>query len=259
VRRWAAGLEYLGTAYAGWQAQAERPSVQAQLEAALSAVADHPLKTQAAGRTDAGVHAAGQVVHFDSAAPRGPYAWLLGANSRLPPDIALRWVREVPAHFDARHSALARRYRYVIHNHRARSALAMNRAAWITDELDATSMHQAAQALLGEQDFSAFRAAECQSATPMREVQEVSVARRGEYVVLDIRANAFLHHMVRNIAGSLIEIGRGRRPSSWIAELLAARDRRLAAATAPACGLYFLGPIYPAAFELPPPAEPRFP
>ncbi|MBX6421301.1 MAG: tRNA pseudouridine(38-40) synthase TruA [Nevskia sp.] len=255
MTRWAAGLEYLGTAYSGWQAQTDRPSVQAQVEAALSAVADHPVRTQAAGRTDAGVHAAGQVVHFDSAAPRSAYAWVLGANSRLPRDIGLRWIREVPARFDARRSAVARRYRYLIHNHRSRSALAMNRAAWITHELDAGAMHRAAQVLIGEHDFSAFRAAECQSSTPMREVQEVSVKRHGEYVVLDIRANAFLHHMVRNIAGALIAVGQGRQREAWIAELLAARDRTRAAATAPACGLYFLGPVYPAAFGLPPPVE----
>jgi tRNA pseudouridine38-40 synthase len=259
VSRWAAGLEYLGFAYAGWQAQQERPSVQAALEAALSSVADHPVQIMAAGRTDAGVHAYGQVVHFDSDARRAPYAWLLGTNTRLPPDLSLRWIREVPADFDARRSAVARRYRYVIHNHRARSALLAGRAAWVIRELDVGAMHRAAQALIGEQDFSAFRAAECQSNTAMRNLHALSVRRQRDFVVLDVQANAFLHHMVRNIAGVLIEIGQNRRPEGWCAEVLASRDRTRAGMTAPAQGLYFVGPLYPAEFGLPTPAEPWFP
>ena len=259
VARWAAGIEYLGGRYGGWQAQQDRASVQAELEAALSSVADHPVRTQAAGRTDAGVHAFGQVVHFDSTAPRSVYAWVLGTNSRLPPDVSVRWVREVPADFSARHSAFMRSYRYVIHNHRARSALLAERASWITPALDATAMHRAAQALLGERDFSAYRAAECQSSTPMRNVESITVFRRGDFVVMDIRANAFLHHMVRNIMGVLLEIGQARRAESWAAEVLEGRDRSRGGMTAPGQGLYFMGPEYPEGFGLPGPAQPWFP
>lgn len=259
MRRWAAAVEYLGTHYAGWQAQASQPSVQAALEEALSSVAAHRVATVCAGRTDAGVHALGQVVHFESDAARSPYAWLLGSNSRLPPDISLRWVQPVAAEFDARRSAVARRYRYVIHNERGRSALLSGRATWFAHPLAAEPMHRAAQALLGENDFSAFRAAECQSTTPMRNLQSIAVTRRGSFVVIDVRANAFLHHMVRNIAGALLEVGHGKRPEAWIGELLAGRDRTRAGMTAPAAGLYFLGPEYPADWGVPGPAEPWFP
>lgn len=233
--------------------------MQGELERALSLVADHAVQTQAAGRTDAGVHAYGQVVHFDSAAPRSVYAWVLGTNSRLPPDISVRWVQPVGAGFSARHSALMRSYRYVVHNHRARSALLAQRATWITPQLDAAAMHCAAQALLGERDFSAYRAAECQSSTPMRFVDAINVWRSGEFVVMDIRANAFLHHMVRNIMGVLLEIGQGRRAESWAGEVLEGRDRSRAGMTAPAAGLYFVGPEYPSQFGLPGPAQPWFP
>lgn len=257
--RWAAGVEYFGAGFGGWQVQKDRSSIQAEVEAALSTVADHPVHTQAAGRTDAGVHAFCQVVHFDSAAARRPYAWLLGANTRLPPQVSLRWVQPVPADFDARRSALSRRYRYVVHNQRWRSALLADRAAWVARSLDADAMHGAAQALLGEHDFSAFRAADCQSRSVHRNVQEIAVWRRNDFVVLDIRANAFLHHMVRNIMGVLLEIGQGRRPPEWAAQVLAGRDRTRAAMTAPAPGLYFLGPEYPAAYCLPSPAQAWFP
>lgn len=259
MSRWAAGVEYLGTQYSGWQAQAHRPSVQSALEAGLSSVAAHPVATVCAGRTDAGVHACGQVVHFDSDAARSPYAWLLGTNSRLSPDVSLSWVQPVSDDFDARRSAFARQYRYVIQNQRGRSALLNGRAAWLPHRLEAEPMHRAAQALLGENDFSAYRAAECQSHTPMRNLQSIAVFRTGDFVVMDVRANAFLHHMVRNIMGVLIEIGQGRRPESWTAELLAGRDRTKAGVTAPAQGLYFLGPEYPARFALPGPARPWFP
>jgi tRNA pseudouridine38-40 synthase len=198
-------------------------------------------------------------VHFDSDAPRTPYAWLLGGNRLLPPDLSLRWVQVVAPEFHARHSAVARSYRYVIHNHRARSAWLGDRATWFVYPLDAEAMHRAAQPLLGEQDFSAFRAAECQSPTPMRNVHRATVWRHGDFVVFDITANAFLHHMVRNIAGTLLEIGQGRAPESRAAELLAGRDRRLAPATAPAQGLYFAGPDYPAHFGLPSAPTPWFP
>ncbi len=259
MTRWAAAVEYLGTRYSGWQIQATRPSVQGELETALSSVADRPVATICAGRTDAGVHALGQVVHFDTDAVRSPYAWLLGVNSRLPSEVSLRWVQPAPEDFDARRSATSRRYRYVIHNHRARAALLGGRATWIPHALDAEVMHRAAQALLGENDFSAFRASECQSNTPMRNLQEIRLFRRGDFVVLDIRANAFLHHMVRNIMGVLIEIGQSRRGEPWAGELLADRDRTQGGITAPAEGLYFIGPEYPERFAIPGPAHPWFP
>jgi tRNA pseudouridine38-40 synthase len=252
MTRWAVGLEYIGTRYRGWQAQAPGiVSLQDEFERALAKVADHPVALSAAGRTDAGVHAFQQVAHFDSDARRTPYAWLLGTNRVLPPDLSLRWVQPVTVDFHARHAAIARSYRYVIHNQRARSAWLADRAAWIVYPLDAVAMHRAAQALLGERDFSAYRASECQSPTPMRNVRRIHAWRRDDFVVLDITANAFLHHMVRNIAGVLIEIGQGRRPEPWAAELLEGRDRRRGPATAPAQGLYFAGPDYPARFELP--------
>jgi tRNA pseudouridine38-40 synthase len=247
-----AGIEFLGTAYSGWQAQRHAPSVQAAVERALAAVANHPIETVAAGRTDAGVHGFQQVIHFDSDAPRSPYAWLLGANSNLPDDVSVRWVQPAAPGFHARYVATARRYRYIIHTGRARSGLLAGRAAWYKADLDAAAMHRAAQALLGENDFSAFQDAECQSPTPMRNVLSVSVERRGTFVAVDVRANAFLHHMVRTIVGTLYEVGAGRRPEAWVGEVLASRDRRLAGENAPACGLYFLGAEYPAEFAVPP-------
>jgi tRNA pseudouridine38-40 synthase len=260
IRRWAVGLEYLGSGFRGWQAQASAvPSVQAAFESAIGEVAAHRIQLQGAGRTDAGVHAFGQVGHFDSSAARSAYAWSLGSNRLLPGDLSLRWVREVPGNFHARHEAIARNYRYVIHNQRERSAWLGGRTTWVPRPLDAASMHRAAQRLVGSHDFSAFRASECQSATPVRSLMSISVRRVGSCLVLDMRANAFLHHMVRNITGSLIEIGLERRLEQWMTELLEGRDRRLAAATAPAEGLYFVGPEYDASWALPPPPSPWFP
>lgn len=259
MTRWAVCVAYDGTAFSGWQRQPQVASVQAEVEAALGAVAGHVVEVACAGRTDAGVHALGQVVSFDSPAPRSPRAWVLGGNTHLAPSVSLAWAQAVPEHFHARFSARARRYRYVIWNDEARCALATPRAAWIPWRLDARVMHQAAQTLLGEQDFSAFRAAQCQSRTPMRCVFDIRVWRHGSFVVTDICANAFLYHMVRNIVGSLIEVGQGRRPVAWIAELMRGRDRRLAAATAPAGGLVFLGPEYAPHFALPPLPQPWFP
>lgn len=251
MNRWAAAVEYDGARYAGWQAQQHANSVQAELQAALSRVADHPVEVVAAGRTDAGVHGYFQVVHFDSRASRSGYAWLLGSNSGLPADIALRWVQPVRSDFHARHSARSRAYRYLIHNARHRSALLAGRAAWVTWALDADAMHAAAQVLVGELDFSAFRDSECQSRSPMRQVQHLAVSRHGDLVVLDIRANAFLHHMVRNIAGTLMQVGGGRRTPEWVAQVLASRQRTQAGMNAPACGLYFVDVEYPAEFGIP--------
>lgn len=249
--RWAVGVEYDGAPYAGWQAQPHAPSVQAELERALSGVANHGVQVHAAGRTDAGVHALGQVVHFDSPATRKPYAWVLGCNTTLPGSISVRWAQLVSADFHARYSARARSYRYVIFNARARSAVFAPRSAWWSYALDADAMHTAAQHLLGEQDFSSFRAAECQSRTPMRRMDAISVRRNGSFVVVDITANAFVHHMVRNIVGSLFQVGQGKRSADWMAELLAARDRKVAGMTAPAAGLYLTHVSYPDDFEIP--------
>lgn len=258
--RWAVGVEYLGLRYAGWQAQSDGPvAVQSELEAALSSVADHPIAVTAAGRTDAGVHAFGQVIHFDSEARRSPYAWVLGSNTRLPEDISVRWVQPVSHEFHARYGALERRYRYIVYNQRARSALLLGRATWVPRELDEARMQEAVQQLIGEHDFSAFRAAECQSPSPIREIKAATVWRKDDLVVLDILANAFLHHMVRNIMGVLMEIGLGQRAPQWATEVLASRDRRQAGMTAPAQGLYFVGPRYADHWQLPSPGRPWFP
>ena len=251
TRRIAVGIEYDGARYAGWQRQAEVGSVQAEVEKALGAVADHAIAATCGGRTDAGVHALGQVVHFDTAAVRSMRGWALGANTHLPPDIAVLWAAEVPHEFHARYSALARTYRYLIQNRGVRPALARQRACWIHQPLDAAAMHEAAQCLPGEHDFSAFRAAECQSRSAVRRLDRISVVRSGDCVVIEVAANAFLHHMVRNIAGTLIAVGLGERPPRWVADALASRDRRQAGITAPAGGLYFLRIEYPRHFGLP--------
>ena len=249
--RIAVGIEYDGERYAGWQRQREVRSVQAEVERALSAVANHPVEATCGGRTDAGVHAVGQVAHFDTTAERPLRGWTLGANTHLPPDIAVLWSHPVPPGFHARYSALSRSYRYVIQNRAVRPALARQRACWVHQPLDAAAMHEAAQCLVGEHDFSAFRAAECQSRTPIRRLDRIGVSRSGDRVVLEVTANAFLHHMVRNIAGTLIAVGRGEQRAEWVAEALATRDRRAAGITAPPGGLYFLRIEYPLDFGLP--------
>ncbi len=251
--RIAVGIEYDGTAYAGWQTQQSAPSVQQVLQAALSGVADEPINITCAGRTDAGVHARWQVAHFDTQAQRSTRGWMLGANTDLPRDVSIAWCRPVPAHFHARYSAEARTYRYVILNRIVRSALAEKRAAAIHKPLDHERMSAAAAALCGEHDFSAFRSSTCQAHSPIRRMEQLTVARRGDWIIIDATANAFLHHMVRNIAGLLIAVGRGDAPPGWAREVLEGRDRRLGAATAPAEGLYFWAVRYSAAFGLPDP------
>ncbi|HEY4213802.1 MAG TPA: tRNA pseudouridine(38-40) synthase TruA [Steroidobacteraceae bacterium] len=251
--RFAIGIEYAGTAYAGWQTQQSAPSVQAAIESALSSVANEPIDVTCAGRTDAGVHARWQVAHFDTAATRSLRSWVLGANSDLPRDISLGWCRPVPMHFHARYSAEARTYRYFILNTTTRAALAEKRAALVHKPLDVEPMTQAAIALCGEHDFSAFRSSQCQAHSPIRRMERLTVERRGNWVIVDATANAFLHHMVRNIVGLLITVGRGERPPSWANEVLEVRDRRLSAPTAPAEGLYFWAVRYPTAFGLPDP------
>jgi tRNA pseudouridine38-40 synthase len=249
--RFAMGLEYDGNSYRGWQTQASASSVQAQVEKALSFVAGHPIEVYAAGRTDAQVHATCQVIHFDANVDRGERGWVLGACTELPDDIASLWIKSVPEHFHARYSAESRSYRYVILNRLVRPSLERARMCWERRPLDAPAMHLAAQALIGEHDFSSFRAAECQSSTPMRRVEQIAVERDDHLVSLTVTANAFLHHMVRNIVGVLLAIGRGERPIEWAGEVLAAKDRRAGGVTAPPQGLYLSGVRYPSEFGLP--------
>lgn len=251
MARIAVGVEYDGRSFSGWQAQLEVPSVQQALQAALTEVCNHPVEITGAGRTDAGVHARDQVAHFESSADRTERALLLGANSNLPPGVALRWVRHVPAHFHARYSATARSYRYCIFNRPTRSALAAGRATWVYQPLQVEPMIEAARMLVGTHDFSAFRAAECQAKSPVRNLSQLELRRVGDFVLLEVTANAFLHHMVRNIAGMLIHVGRGEAPPGIAAELLAGRDRRVAPATAAAAGLYLWRVHYPEVFGLP--------
>jgi tRNA pseudouridine38-40 synthase len=243
--------EYDGSDYRGWQRQGEARTVQREIEDALSFVANHTVKVTAAGRTDAGVHACGQVLHIETDARRENHAWLFGANSRLPQDISLRWCSPVADDFNARFSAQSRSYRYVILNRPLRSGLWGKRCAWVCQPIDAARMHEAAQALLGEHDFAAFRAAGCQARTSVREVREIAVHRHQDLVVLEITANGFLHNMVRIIAGSLLRIGKREHPGVWLQELLRGRDRRASGATAPAHGLYLSAVSYPPRFAIP--------
>ena len=249
--RIALGIEYEGTDFCGWQRLSHGPSIQTAVEQALSFVADEPIEVTCAGRTDSGVHALCQVVHFDTQAPRSERGWMLGVNSRLPASVALRWAKPVPDKFHARFSAQARRYRYVILNRPMRPALDARFVTWERMPLDADTMREAANALLGENDFSAFRSAQCQANTAMRNMQEIDVRRHGDRIEIQIQANAFLHHMVRNIIGSLLPVGRGERPREWIAELLDGKDRTAAGPTAAASGLTFLKPLYAHGFGLP--------
>jgi tRNA pseudouridine38-40 synthase len=253
--RIAIGIEYDGTAYNGWQRQRSGLGVQERLEQAIAGVADEPVEVTCAGRTDAGVHASGQVAHFDTVAERSERGWLLGANSNLPGDICVTWVKPVGNEFHARFSATARRYRYCILNRLVRSALYRRRAWWVHQDLDHRRMHDAAQALLGEHDFSAFRAAGCQASKAVREVTGISVIRDGDWIVLDITANAFLQHMVRNIAGTLVAIGRGDEDTDWAGRVLAGRDRSGAGMAAPPHGLTLVRVYYPGAFGIPAPFE----
>jgi tRNA pseudouridine38-40 synthase len=250
-RRVAAIVEYDGTEFAGWQSQEHAASIQDAVQAAISFVAGEPVVAICAGRTDSGVHAAGQVIHFDTGAIRTPRAWVLGANTRLSPAIALQWAGEVASGFHARHTAIRRIYRYCILNRSARSALQRARAAWIHRPLDAAAMQTAAQALIGEHDFSAFRSVECQSKTAIRRIERIEVRRQGDYLWLEITANAYLHHMVRNIVGTLLDVQSAADPAAAMARVLGLADRRLAGATAPAAGLYLWRVEYPAIYGIP--------
>jgi tRNA pseudouridine38-40 synthase len=254
--RIAIGLEYVGTGFAGWQTQEQVRTVQPCLERSLARIADHPVAVVCAGRTDAGVHALGQVAHFDTGAARSPRAWVLGVNGDLPADISITWARPVPRHFHARYSVSSRTYRYLILNRSARSALASGRAGVIHRPLEVERMRAAAVRLTGEHDFSAFRAAECQARSPVRRLYDLSMERSGDWIYIDLTANAFLHHMARNLVGLLIEIGRGDAEPEWATTVLEGRDRTKGAPTAPAEGLYLYRVNYPAAFGLPVPGEP---
>ena len=249
--RYALGIEYDGSPFLGWQRHGGGPTVQAAVETALSHVADAALLVVCSGRTDAGVHAACQVVHFDSVATRDARAWVLGSNTRLPPSVRMLWCQPVADDFHARYGARARSYRYRILNRAIAPAMQRQFLSWERRPLDAAAMHRAAQPLLGEHDFSAFRTAQCQARHPNRALHSINVTRIDEQLVIDVQANAFLHHMVRNIVGSLVLVGRGEQPESWPGELLAGRNRTLAGPTAPAAGLVFLGPKFPAAWCLP--------
>lgn len=249
--RIAIGIEYDGTAYNGWQRQRAGTGVQERVEEALARVADEPVEAVCAGRTDTGVHASGQVAHFDTGAERSPRGWLLGANSNLPDDISVNWVQPVADDFHARYSALSRSYRYVILNRLVRSALFRRRAWWLHQPIDAGRMHAAAQALVGEHDFSAFRAAGCQAAHAVREITAISVRRQDDWILLEVTANAFLQHMVRNIAGTLAAIGAGEAPVDWAGTVLEGRDRRLGGVAAPPHGLTLVDVRYPQEFQLP--------
>jgi tRNA pseudouridine38-40 synthase len=256
--RIALGIEYDGHEFYGWQAQAGLTTIQGCLEAALSKVADESIQLFCAGRTDAGVHAVGQVVHFDTQAKRDIRAWTLGVNSNLPRSIVVNFAKEVDAEFHARFSARSRCYNYIIYNQTVRSAIWASRVTHYQRPLDADRMHEAAQSLLGEQDFSSFRSSQCESKTPMRCVHAVSVIRRGGFVMVEIEANAFLHHMVRNIVGVLIRIGAGLLPVSAMREILAAKDRTKAFETALPTGLYLSRVTYPDPYQFPFPEKPFF-
>ncbi|MFT3717966.1 tRNA pseudouridine(38-40) synthase TruA [Pseudorhodoferax sp.] len=249
--RLALGVSYAGQAYDGWQSQPSGNTVQDRLEAALRQFTQQRIGTVCAGRTDAGVHGLMQVVHFDTDLDRKEHAWVRGPNSFLPGDIAVHWARPVPADFHARASAIGRRYAYVLLESPVRPSVERGRVGWVFRPLDPAAMQAAAQQLLGEHDFSSFRAAECQARTPVKTMRRIEIARRGAYWRFEFEADAFLHHMIRNLMGCLLVIGKGDRPVDWMAEVLAARDRRAAAPTFAPDGLYFLGPVYAPHWGLP--------
>lgn len=251
--RIALGIEYDGNGFYGWQAQRDLPTIQSALENALANVANEPIHLFCAGRTDANVHATGQVVHFDTRAKRHIDAWIWGVNSHLSSSIVVKWAKAVDYSFHARFTAVARRYRYIIYNSPVRPAILHTRASWHYYPLMIDRMREASQYLLGEQDFSSFRASQCNSKSPMRCVNEFSIERHGDFVVVEIEANAFLHHMVRNIAGVLMKIGAGFKHPEWMHEVLLAKSRRAAAETASPEGLYLIQVRYPEPYIFPVP------
>ena len=249
--RIAAGIEYDGRPFCGWQFQNHSPSVQQEVEQAFSKVANHDVRVVCAGRTDTGVHAIDQVIHFDTDADRSNYSWLRGSNTNLPASVSVQWVKPVDDEFHARFSAQQRSYRYVICNRAGRSAVFSGLVTWNHLPLQIDRMQEAANYLLGEHDFSSFRAAGCQAKSPVRTIAKLELIQQGEFIVIDIEANAFLHHMVRNIAGVLMTIGCGEAEPEWAKQILEHRDRKLAGATASPCGLYLTRVAYPEHFEIP--------
>ena len=259
LTRVALGIEYDGNDFHGWQLQAhDQKTVQGALERALSVVADHPVRLFCAGRTDSGVHATEQVVHFDTSSVRDAKAWIRGTNAHLPDGVRVRWARDVAPDFHARFSATARRYLYVIDNRPVRPAIMNRQLSWHRWPLDVERMHEAGQYLLGENDFSSYRAAHCQSNTPFRNVHHLNVQRRGSLVIIDIKANAFLYHMVRNITGMLLTVGEGRQAPVWAKQVLEQHNRCAGGVTAPPNGLYLVGIDYPDEWGIPTP-EPQLP
>lgn len=250
-RRLALGVSYRGQSYLGWQSQPGGRTVQDALERALADFAVAPLRTVCAGRTDAGVHALNQVVHLDTPIERDLFSWVRGTNRYLPADVAVQWCLPVAPHFHARNSARGRRYRFVVLESPVRPALEHGLVGWVFRPLDGAAMQAAALHLLGEHDFSSFRSSQCQSPTPVKTLRRVEIVRRGAYWHFEFDANAFLHHMVRNLMGCLLAVGSGRQPPGWMAAVLAARDRDAAAPTFPPDGLYFLGPYYDPGYGIP--------
>lgn len=249
--RVALGVAYRGSGYQGWQSQPGGATVQDHLERALSRFADEPIRTLCAGRTDAGVHGLNQVVHFDSTQQREPFSWVRGVNRYLPADIAVQWSAFPPADFHARNHAHSRRYAYLLLQSAVRPAVEAGSAGWVFRPLDLAAMQAGAQQLIGEHDFTSFRAAECQAASPIKTLRTIEISRRGAYWRFEFEANAFLHHMIRNLMGGLLAVGQGNRAPEWLGEVLAARDRAEAAPTFSPDGLYFVGPRYDAALALP--------
>ena len=249
--RLALGVSYRGVAYKGWQSQPGGGTVQDVLERALAKFAVQPIRTVCAGRTDAGVHGLNQVVHFDAPCDRPAFSWLRGTNRYLPSDVALQWCQPVAAEFHARNLAIGRRYAFLVLESPLRPAVEAGMCGWSFRPLDANRMLAAAQVLIGEHDFSAFRSADCQAASPVKVLRHIGVRQHGHYWRFDFEASAFLHHMVRNIMGCLLAVGNGSRPVQWLEDVLAARQRRLAAPTFPPDGLYFVGPRYDARWSIP--------
>jgi tRNA pseudouridine38-40 synthase len=251
--RMALGINYNGQAYDGWQSQSSGNTVQDKLQSALARFAPQPdpVNTICAGRTDAGVHGLMQVVHFDTGIEREVFSWVRGTNTFLPPDIAVQWAREVPAEFHSRASAIARRYAYVLLESPVRPSVEHGRTGWVFRPLDADAMRSAAQALVGEHDFTSFRASACQAKSPVKTMNRIDISRRGPYWRFEFEANAFLHHMIRNIMGCMVVIGQGLQQPGWMAQVLAARSRDAAAPTFSPDGLYFLGPVYDPKWNLP--------
>ena len=245
MTRFVLGIEYDGSSFSGWQCQLDKRTVQNELEKALSQVANEKIVVQCAGRTDSGVHALEQVVHFDTSAERVLHSWVMGSNANLPGDVRVIWAKHAVDDFHARYSAVARYYRYVILNRKMKSALKRHQVTWCYEPLDAVKMHQAAQAMVGQHDFSSFRAQGCQSVSPNRLMHFIRVFREGETVIIELSANAFLHHMVRNIAGVLMDIGQGKQPVTWVEELLELKDRKQGGITASPYGLHLGGVFYP--------------